>query len=123
MAALRPLLTSTLSVPAAPLTALLLPADAADATAGDAEIAWPAKLGWLANHMFMTAAVAPLMADEAASAATAPCVPAGKASVILAVDDPGTTSTVTAAAPGNRVSIAFFTATLSVAPRGLAKLI
>ena len=66
--------SATSATPAAgSLPELALPASVADTTAGEAEIACPTRLGWLANHaVFMTAAVAPLMEDEAAFAATAP---------------------------------------------------
>ena len=69
-----PLLRSsaTSATSATPATGSL-PEFVADTTAGEAEIACPTRLGWLANHaVFMTAAVAPLMEDEAAFAATAP---------------------------------------------------
>ena len=81
--------------------------DASDATATDADTG--ARLGVLANQLPSAVDVPPaaddaaaaLMADKADATLTAPCTPAGKASMATAVDDPGAMSTVTVAAPGN----------------------
>ena len=66
---------------------------------------------------------AALMADVAAAEATAPCAPAGKASLTPAIIDPGATSSVTAVAVGKRASIAACTAAVAVALSGLANVI
>ena len=74
-------------------------ADASDVTAGDADVGdrlVPAN----------RAAIAVLMAVEAAAAAASPVGPGGKVSRTPAVDDPGVTSTTAAVAVGYCASIA-----------------
>ena len=89
-------------------------------TAGDAAIKCPARLGASPNHtVFIVAAVAPLMAEVAASAP--PRV--AKLSRTAATDVPVTTSTVTAVASGNCASSAARTALVSTFPTSwLAKM-
>ena len=104
--------------------------DASDATATDADTG--DRLGALAKLLPKAchagsdtdeAPLAELMTDEAASAATAPCAPAGNASLTAAEVDPGAMSTVTAVAPGNCAVIAACTAGVSVAMSGLVNVI
>ena len=93
-----------------------------DATAGDADVACPARLGWLANHTLLrSAADTPLMAD-CASAARA-CAPGGKVRLTPAVEDPGAMVTVALVAPGKRASIAACTVAESAAVSGFANMI
>jgi hypothetical protein len=110
------------------LTALgVVNTDASDVTAVDVDAS--DKLGVLENQPPMAchdgwavdaAPFAALMADDAAAADTAPCAPAGKAMLTVAVVDPGAMSTVAALAPGNCASIAVCTAAASAALSGLA---
>jgi hypothetical protein len=105
-------------------------ADALDATAADADIG--DRLGVIANQLTMAAdeplaaddaTAAALIAVEAAPAASAPCAPAGNASLTFADLDPGAISTVMAVAPGKRASITACTKAASAALSGLVNVI
>jgi hypothetical protein len=104
-------------------------ADASDETTTDADAG--DRLGVLENQLPIADdappaaddAAAALMTDAAVAAETAPCAPAGKAMLTVAVVDPGAMSTVTALAPGNCASIDACTAAESVALSGLANVI
>jgi hypothetical protein len=102
-------------------------ADALEAYAAD--VYTKDKFGVLANQPPIDDAAPPaddaaaLISHEAAAEATAPCAPAGKASLTPAMVDPGATSTVTVVAVGKRVRIAACTAAVAVALSGLANVI